>query len=125
MGHEISEREKTSLTQYPKILHAEYPLGEAFDIADEAQSENDVPKLVVAGYVAPPVEQDAYKIKFLQLGRPPAYSGQTSLTIRSQDRRVLMLPATDLGQDGRLEIVVLIQYKTKDQDDGETSRFEI
>ena len=23
---------KTSLTQYPKILHAEYPLGEAFDI---------------------------------------------------------------------------------------------
>jgi hypothetical protein len=67
---------KTSLTQYPKILHAEYPLGEAFDIADEAQSENDVPKLVVAGYVAPPVEQDAYKIKFLQLGRPPAYSGQ-------------------------------------------------
>jgi hypothetical protein len=38
---------KTSLTQYPKILHAEYPLGEAFDIADEAQSENDVPKLTV------------------------------------------------------------------------------
>ena len=34
---------KTSLTQYPKILHAEYPLGEAFDIADEAQSENDAP----------------------------------------------------------------------------------
>jgi hypothetical protein len=65
---------KTSLTQYPKILHAEYPLGEAFDIADEAQSENDVPKLVVAGHVAPPVEQGAYKIKFLQLGRPPAYS---------------------------------------------------
>ena len=36
-----------------------------------------------------------------------------------------LLPAIDLGQDGRLEIVVLIQYKTKDQDDGETSRFEI
>ena len=32
LGHEISEREKTSSTQYPKILHAEYPLGEAFDI---------------------------------------------------------------------------------------------
>jgi hypothetical protein len=26
------------------------------------------------------------------------YSGQTSLTIRPQDRRVLMLPAIDLGQ---------------------------
>jgi hypothetical protein len=36
-----------------------------------------------------------------------------------------LLPAIDFGQDGRLEIVVLIQYKTKDQDDGETSRFEI
>ena len=88
---------KASLSQYPKILHAEYPLGEAFDIADEAQPENDVPKLVVAGHVAPRVEQGAYKITFSQLGRPPAYSGQTSLTIRSQDRRVLMLPATDSG----------------------------
>ena len=38
---------------------------------------------------------------------------------------MLMLPATDLGLDGILETVVLIQYKTRDQDDGETSRFEI
>jgi len=30
-----------------------------------------------------------------------------------------------LGLDGILETVVLIQYKTRDQDDGETSRFEI
>jgi len=116
---------KASLTQYPKILHAEYPLGEGFDIANEAKPEDDVPKLVVAGHVVPRVEQGAYKITFSELGRPPAYSGQTSLTIRSQDRRVLMLPATDLGLDGILETVVLIQYKTRDQDDGETSRFEI
>jgi hypothetical protein len=100
-------------------------LGEAFDIADEAQSENDVPKLVVAGHVAPPVEQGAYKIKFLKLGRPPAYSGQTSLTIRSQDRRAANAASYRFGLDGILETVVLIQYKTRDQDDGETSRFEI
>src|ERR1700730_15437136 len=116
---------KASLTQYQKILHAEYPLAEAFDIANEAQAEADAPKLVVAGHVAPRVEQGAYKITFSELGRPPAYSGQTSLTIRSQDRRVLMLPATNMGLDGILETVVLIQYKTRDQDDGETSRFEI
>jgi hypothetical protein len=58
---------KASLTQYPKILHAEYPLGEAFDIANEAQPEDDVPKLVVAGHVAPRVEQGAYKITFSEL----------------------------------------------------------
>ena len=36
---------KASLTEYPKILHAEYPLGEPFDIANEAQPEDDSPKL--------------------------------------------------------------------------------
>ena len=86
--------------------------------------EGAAPKLVVAGHVAPRVEQGAYKITFSQLGRPPAYSRQTSLTIRTQDRRVLVLPAIDLGLDGKLETVVLIQYKTRDQDDGEKSRFE-
>ena len=116
---------KASLTQYQKILHAEYPLAEAFDIANEAQAEADAPKFVVAGHVAPRIEQGAYKITFSELGRPPAYSGQTSLTIRMQDRRVLMLPAIDLGLDGILETVVLIQYKTRDRDDGEKSRFEI
>jgi hypothetical protein len=116
---------KASLTEYPKILHAQYPLGEPFDIANEAQPEDDSPKVVVAGHVAPRVEKGAYKITFSELGRPPAYSGQTELTIREQDRRVLMLPAIDLGLNGMLETVVLIQYKTKDKDDGETSRFEI
>ena len=116
---------KASLTQYPTILHAEYPLGTPFDIADEAQPEGAAPKLVVAGHVTPRLEQGAYKITFSELGRPPAYSGQTSLTIRMQDRRVLMLPAIDLGLDGILETVVSIQYKTRDRDDGEKSRFEI
>jgi hypothetical protein len=40
---------KASWTMYPKILHAEHPLGEAFDVANEAQPEGDAPKLVVAG----------------------------------------------------------------------------
>jgi hypothetical protein len=80
---------------------------------------------VVAGHVVPRVEKGAYKITFSELGRPPAYSGQTELTIREQDHRVLMLPAIDLGLNGILETVVLIQYQTRDKDDGETSRFEI
>ena len=127
LGAQNLREGKASLTEYPKILHADRPLGEAFDIANEAQAEDDAPNLVfvVAGHVAPRVEQGAYKITFSELGRPPAYSGQTSLTIKMQDRRVLMLPAIDLGLGGTLETVVLIQYKTRDQDDGETSRFEI
>ena len=42
-----------------------------------------------------------------------------------QDRRVLRLPAIDFWQSAMLETVVLIQYKIRDQDDGEKSRFEI
>jgi hypothetical protein len=80
---------------------------------------------VVAGHVEPAVEKGAYKITFSELGRPPAYSGKTGLTIRPKERRVLVLPAIDLGQGAILETVVLIQYKTRDEDDGEKSRFEI
>jgi hypothetical protein len=65
------------------------------------------------------------ELPFRGFGARPQYSGQTSLTIRPQDRRVLMLPAIDLGQGAILETVVLIQYKIRDEDDGETSRFEI
>src|SRR5271165_2867836 len=67
--------------------------------------------------VAPRVEHGAYKITISELGPPPNYSGETSLTIRPQDRRVLMLPAIDLGQSTILETVVLIQYKTRDEDE--------
>ena len=116
---------KASLTRFPKILHAGYPLGEAFHIAKEAQPEADSPKVVVAGHVAPRAGQGAYRITFSELGRPPAYSGQTSLTLRPQERRVLRLPPIDFGQSAMLETVVLIQYKTRDQDDSEKSRFEI
>lgn len=52
---------------YPNILHAEYPLGEAFDIADEAQPQDKAPKFVVAGHVAPRVEKGAYKITISEL----------------------------------------------------------
>ena len=38
---------------------------------------------------------------------------------------MLMLPAIELGLHGILETVDLIQYQTRDKDDGETSRFEI
>ena len=74
---------KASLPQYSK-LYVEHPLGEAFDIANAARPQDDAPKLVVAAHVTPRVERGAYKITFSELGRPPTYSGHTSLTIRRQ-----------------------------------------
>ena len=81
--------------------------------------------LLVAGHVARASEKGAYKITFSELGRPPAYSGKTGLTVRPKERRVLMLPTIDLGKGNRLYTVVLIRYEIKDEDNGEKSRFEI
>jgi hypothetical protein len=116
---------KPSLNTYPIILHADYPLGKAFDIANEAQPEEGAPKLVVAGHVSQTSEEGAYKITFSEFGRPPAYSGKTGLTVRPKERCVLMLPTIDLGKGNRLYTVVLIRYEIKDEDKGEKSRFEI
>ena len=91
---------------------------------EEAWNNNDA-SAGNALRVDPAGEKDVYKITFSELGWPPAYSGQTSLAIRPQDRRVLRLPAIDFGQSAMLETVMLIQYKIRDQDDGEKSRFEI
>jgi len=44
------------------------PLGEAFQIANVAQSGDDSPKVVVASRVDPAGEKDAYKITFSELG---------------------------------------------------------
>jgi hypothetical protein len=43
-------------------------LGEAFHIANVAQSGDDSPKVVVASRVDPAGEKDAYKITFSELG---------------------------------------------------------
>jgi len=140
---------KADPKQYLPTLQVEHALGGAFDIAKEAeqasppkvevvgqeapatqkeaQPEANLPKVVVAGHVAPTAEQGAYRITFSELGRPPAYSGKTGLTIRPQERRVLLLPMVDLGDHSNLGTVVFIWYKTTDEngDNGDKSRFEI
>ena len=111
---------KADPKMYLPTLEGEHALGEAFDIAKEAQAASP-PKLVVAGHVEPAAE-NAYKITFAELSRPPAYSGKTGLIIRPHERRVLALPTIDLGRGDNLATVVLIWYKTSDE---EKSRFEI
>lgn len=121
----LKEGSESASTYHGKVIHAEYPLGAAFDIAKEAKTEGDEEKAVVAGRVEPAGEKDAFKITFSQLGRPPAYEGKTALTIHPNDRRVLVLPAIDLGGEDKLETVVYIGYEIRGEENGETSRFEI
>ena len=58
---------KASLTRFPKILHAKYPLGEAFHIANVAQSGGDSPKVVVASRVDPVGEKARIRSHFQSL----------------------------------------------------------
>ena len=115
---------KASLTRFSKILHAEYPLGEAFHIANRGAGAIRLRLWLPIAWIQQG-RKTRIRSHFQSFGWPPAYSGQTSLTIRPQDRRVLRLPAIDFGQSAMLETVMLIQYKIRDQDDGEKSRFEI
>jgi hypothetical protein len=109
----LKEGSESAETYYGKVIHAECPLGGAFDIAKEAKAEGDEEKVVVAGRVELAGEKDAFKITFSQLGRPPAYEGKTALTIHPNDRRVLVLPAIDLGGGDKLETVVYIGYEIR------------
>ena len=58
------------------------------------------------------------KIKFSELGRPPAYEGATELVVGPGETRVLLLPAiaTDKG-DGTLRTVVVITTLAAKQGD--------
>jgi hypothetical protein len=53
----LKEGSESASTYYGKVIHAEYPLGAAFDIAKEAKAERDEEKVVVAGRVEPAGEQ--------------------------------------------------------------------
>ena len=114
----------TSQNADSRILHEEYPLGKPFDISKEAKVDRGHGNMAIVGHVETGTDDGAYKITFSQLGHPPAYEGKTSLRIRPKDRRVLILPAIDLGEGQLLETVVVLAYKSEESRDGEKSRFE-
>jgi hypothetical protein len=89
------------------VIHIEHPLSEnEFDIAGQADANGQ--KVVVQGHVSRQVDGN-FKIVFSQLGRPPAYSGKTELTVRPRERRVLRLPViTQPDGQGNLETVAVI-----------------
>jgi hypothetical protein len=121
-----NERKKgpTSQKADSRVLHEEYPLGKPFGISEEAKDDRGHGNVAIAGRVETGKDDGSYKISFSQLGRPRAYEGKTSLTIRPRDRRVLVLPAIDLGEGELLETVVVLVYQSEASEDGERSRFE-
>ncbi len=68
---------------YRNVVHMEYPLEKSFDFSRAAKPEGE-DKVVVEGHAARLPENKGYKIAFSALGRPPSYSGKTSLTIRPE-----------------------------------------
>jgi hypothetical protein len=50
-------------------------------------------------------------VEFSELGRPRVYDGKTALTIGPREKRVLVLPAVELGVGERLQTVVTLEYK--------------
>ena len=69
----------------PKVIHIEHALSEKdFDIAEQGDANGH--KVVVQGHVSRQVD-DKCKIAFSELGKPPAYSGKTELTLAPGERR--------------------------------------
>jgi hypothetical protein len=89
--------------------------------------EGNEEQISVVGRVNPEQGGVEYRVEFSELGRPPAYDGKTALTIgqRERERRVLVLPAVELGAGEKLQTVVALQYRVEEKDNGLKSKFEI
>jgi len=108
----------------PKVIHIERVLSENdFDIAGQGEANGQ--KVVVQGHVSRQVD-GKFKVAFSELGRPPAYSGKTELTLAPGERRVLRLPIISQpdGQ-GNLETVAVIWSPGLAKDQNGHSRFEV
>jgi hypothetical protein len=94
-----------------------------FGIAEQTEANGQ--KIVVQGHVSRQAD-GAMKIAFSELGRPPAYSGATELTVGPGERRMLRLPIiTQPDRPRHLETVVVISTSGLAKDQNGHSRFEV
>jgi hypothetical protein len=106
------------------VIHTEHALSQKdFDLAEQGDANGQ--KVVVNGHVGREAD-GGLKIAFSELGRPPAYSGKTELTLARGERRVLRLPIiTQPDGQGNLETVAVIWTPTLTKDQNGHSRFEV
>jgi hypothetical protein len=108
----------------PKVIHIEHPLSDKdFDLAEQGDANGQ--NIVAQGHVSRQAD-GRFKIVFSELGRPPAYSGATELTLAPGERRVLRLPIlTQPGGQGNLETIAVIWTPALAKDQNGHSRFEV
>jgi len=120
----LKKTEEPDAGGVPRVIHIEHPLSEKdFDLNEQADANGQ--KVVVQGHVSRQAD-GKFKVAFSELGRPPAYSGKTELTLGPAERRVLRLPILKQpdGQ-GNLETVVVIWTPGLTKDENGHSRFEV
>jgi len=120
----LKKAEEPDAGGVPKVIHIEHPLSDKdFDVA--AQADANGQKVVVQGHVSRQAD-GKFKVAFSELGRPPAYSGKTELTLGPAERRVLRLPILKQPDGpGNLETIVVIWTPTVIEDQNGHSRFEV
>jgi len=107
-----------------KVIHIEHLLWDKdFDLNEQADANGQ--KVVVQGHVSREAD-GRFKIVFWELGRPPAYSGATEITLGPGERRVLRLPIiTQPDGQGNLETIAVIWTPALTKDENGHSRFEV
>jgi len=120
----LKKTEEPDAGGVPRVIHIEHPLSDKdFDIVGQGDANGE--KVVVQGHVSRQAD-GKFKVAFSELGRPPAYSGATELTLGSGERRVLRLPIlTQPDGQGNLETVVVIWTPVLTKDQNGHSRFEV
>jgi hypothetical protein len=120
----LKKSEEAGGTWLPKVIHIEHALSDKdFDVANQADANGQ--KVVVQGHVGRQANGDL-KIAFSELGRPPAYSGTTELTLGPGERRVLRLPIiAQADNHEKLETVAVIWTPALTKDQNGHSRFEV
>ena len=120
----LKKGEEPGGTWIPKVIHTEHALSEKdFDLAEQGDANGQ--KIVLQSHVSRQAD-GGLKIVFSELGRPPAYSGATELTLGSGERRVLRLPIlTQPDGQGNLETVAVIWAAGVTKDQNGHSRFEV
>ena len=103
----LNEGKEPTGAWVPKVIHIEHLLWDKdFDLNEQADANGQ--KVVLQGHVSRQAD-GRFKIAFSELGRPPAYSGATELTLGPNERRVLRLPIiTQPDGQGNLETVAVI-----------------
>jgi hypothetical protein len=72
-----------------------------------------MPEQVIQREDRPAGNNGGYVTRFSELGRPPAFDGKTALTIGPREKRVLLLPAVELGVGEKLETVVTLGIQSR------------